>query len=91
VELHRQYKDEIAAVILDVSLPKLSGWEAFLIMKTIQPKVKTIFATGYIRPEERSEMISQGACLIIQKPYLPTELLEELRGVISKPIPVHGA
>lgn len=91
VELHSRYKDAIAAVILDVSLPKLNGWDAFLTMKKIQPEVKTIFATGYIKPEQRSEMISQGVCVIIEKPYLPTELLEELRAAISKPMPVHGA
>ena len=89
VELHRRHKDEIAVVILDMSLPKLNGWEAFLSMKKIQPKVKTIFATGYIRPEQRSEMISQGVVVIVEKPYLPAELLEELRAAISKP--VHGA
>jgi two-component system, cell cycle sensor histidine kinase and response regulator CckA len=76
-------------VILDMSLPKLNGWEAFLSMQKIQPEVKTIFATGYVKPEQRSEMISHGVVAIVEKPYLPTELLEELRAVISKP--AHGA
>jgi two-component system, cell cycle sensor histidine kinase and response regulator CckA len=86
VELHRRHKDEIAVVILDLSLPKLNGWEAFLSMRKNQPEVKAIFTTGYIRPDQRSEMINQGVDVIIQKPYLPTELLEELRAAISKPM-----
>ena len=65
VELHRRHKDEIAVVILDVSLPKLNGWEAFLTLKKIQPQVKTVFTTGYIKPEQRSEMVSQDVVVII--------------------------
>lgn len=47
-------------------------------MKKIQPEIKTIFATGYINPEERLEMLSQGAAVVI-----PSELLQEIRVVIS--------
>jgi two-component system cell cycle sensor histidine kinase/response regulator CckA len=84
VEIHRRHKDEIAAVIMDMSLPKLSGWEAFLSMKKIQPEITTIFATGYITPEERLKMINQGAVDIIQKPYLPDQLLQQIRTALSK-------
>jgi two-component system, cell cycle sensor histidine kinase and response regulator CckA len=38
VEVHRNDKDAIAAVILDLSLPRLSGWEAFLTMKKTNRK-----------------------------------------------------
>jgi len=84
VEIHRRHKDEIAAVIMDMSLPKLSGWEAFLSMKKIQPEITTIFATGYITPEERLKMINQGAVDIIQKPYLPDQLLQQIRTALGK-------
>jgi two-component system, cell cycle sensor histidine kinase and response regulator CckA len=78
-------------VILDLSLPRLSGWEAFLTMKKNQPEVRTIFATGYIKTEQRSEMMSQGVVGIVQKPYLPDQLLAEIRAAMSKPVPLHGA
>ena len=88
VEIHRQNKDDIAAVILDMSLPKLSGWEAFLAMKRIHPELKTIFASGYVNPDQRAEMAREGAPVILQKPYLPSELLEQLRATLDKPAPV---
>jgi len=91
VEVHKHHKDAIAAVILDLSLPRLSGWEAFLTMKKNQPEVRTIFATGYIKTEQRLEMMSQGVVGIVQKPYLPDQLLAEIRAAMSKPLPLHGA
>lgn len=90
MEVHKQQKDEIAAVILDLSLPRLSGWEAFLNMKKSQPEVRIIFATGYIKPEQQSEMVSQGV-EIIQKPYLPNQLLAKIRVAMSKPVQLDGA
>src|SRR5581483_9045162 len=85
VELHRRHKHEIAAVILDLGLPRLNGWEAFLRMKQEQPDVKTIFASGYIKADIRSEMMNQGVVGIIHKPYLPDELLAKIGAVIAEP------
>jgi len=85
VETHLRHKDEIAAVILDLGLPKLSGWEAFLKMKQVQPQIKTIFTSGYIKPEMRVDMIRHGVVAIIHKPYLPDELLAKVGAAIDKP------
>ena len=91
VEIYSKHKDEIATMVLDMSLPKLSGWEAFLRMKQIQPEIRAIFATGYINPDERQNMVSQGAVEVLQKPYLPEELLQEIRTTLSKRAHPHGS
>jgi PAS domain S-box-containing protein len=91
VETYRRHKDEIAAVILDLGLPRLSGWEAFLRMKQEEPGVKTIFTSGYIKADIRSQMISQGVVEIIHKPYLPEELLARLGSALREPAAMHSA
>jgi PAS domain S-box-containing protein len=85
VELHKQHKAEIAAVILDLGLPRLSGWEAFLSMKQEQPTVKAIFASGYIKADVRSEMLRQGVIEILYKPYEPADLAAKIGAVINEP------
>ena len=85
VEIHRRCKHEIAAVVLDLGLPVLNGWEAFLRMKSEQPNIKTIFASGYIKADIRSEMINQGVMAIVHKPYLPEELLAKIGAAINEP------
>ncbi len=87
VEMHQRHKDEIAAVILDLGLPRLNGWEAFLKMKQAQPGIKAIVTSGYIKADIRSEMISQGVVEIIHKPYLPDELLEKIDAAVVEPQP----
>ncbi|HEY1268799.1 MAG TPA: ATP-binding protein [Candidatus Binatia bacterium] len=83
VALHQIHKQEIAAVILDLGLPRLSGWEAFQRMRQEQPGLQTIFASGYIQSDIKAEMTVQGAC-VIHKPYLPDELLAQINAVIRK-------
>jgi nitrogen-specific signal transduction histidine kinase/CheY-like chemotaxis protein len=85
VEMHRRHKEEIAAVVLDLGLPKLSGWEAFLKMKQEQPEVKTVFTSGYVQGDIRSDMTRQGVAAIVQKPYTPGDLLEKIGTVIAGP------
>jgi response regulator RpfG family c-di-GMP phosphodiesterase len=46
VELHRDHKDAIAAVILDVSLPKLSGWGSFFNHEEEPAGSKSYFRHG---------------------------------------------
>jgi PAS domain S-box-containing protein len=84
VETHRQHKNEIAAVVLDLGLPKLSGWEAFLKMKREQPQIRTIVTSGYIKPELKLEMIREGVAAIVHKPYLPDDLLAKV-GAAMRP------
>ncbi len=83
VKIHHHHSDQIAAVILDLSLPKLNGWDAFLSIKQKQPTVRTILATGYITPDQRSMMLSEGVIDILPKPYVPNDLLKRLREVIT--------
>jgi PAS domain S-box-containing protein len=91
VETHRRHKHEIAAVILDLGLPKLSGWEAFLKMKQEEPQVKTIFTSGYIKPEMRLEMIREGVVAIVHKPYLPDDLLAKVGAAVRQPAGLRAA
>ena len=37
--------------LLDVDLPKLSGWDALLKMKEENPDVRVVIATGFLEPE----------------------------------------
>lgn len=85
VEVHRRHRDEIEVVVIDLGLPRLSGWEAFLKMKQEWPAVRTIFTSGYIKADIRSEMIRHGVIEIVQKPYLPDELAAKIGAAVSQP------
>ncbi|HTP14062.1 MAG TPA: ATP-binding protein, partial [Bacteroidota bacterium] len=83
VETYRDHKDEIALVVSDLGLPKMTGQDAFMRMKSINPRVKVIFGTGYLDPELKSELLELGARGFMAKPYSQEELLRKIRELID--------
>lgn len=84
VEIYRMHHKNIALLLCDMGLPKLGGWEAYEKMKTINPNLKAIFASGYVEPNLREEMMKAGAKEFIQKPYVLNEILKRIRQVIDE-------
>ncbi|MCZ6776684.1 MAG: PAS domain S-box protein [Ignavibacteria bacterium] len=83
VHLYEQHKHVIAAVISDVGLPKQSGGEVLSRLKEINPNVNVILASGYIEPEEKHRLLSLGATSFIQKPYVPQQILKQVREILD--------
>jgi CheY-like chemotaxis protein len=83
VDVYRSKHGEIALVVTDIGLPKLSGWDAFLQMKRINPNVKAIVSSGYLDPKIKEERSSQGVSDYILKPYQPVEILKRVRGALD--------
>ena len=80
----RQFKDEIALVLSDVGLPKRNGWRVLQKIREINPQVKAIIASGYIDPVLKFEMIKAGARGLVQKPFVPSELLKKIRVILDE-------
>jgi len=84
VEVYRNNMDEVALVLSDVDLPRLSGWDAYLKMKELNPQVRIVFASGYLEEESKAEYLRGGVLRILQKPYMPAEVLRSIREGIDK-------
>lgn len=83
IEVYKQHQNEIALVLADIGLPKLSGIEALTRMKEINPGVKAILASGYLDPELMNGIQKAGANDFLQKPYVPTEICRRVRLVLD--------
>lgn len=83
VEAFMRHKDEISAVVLDLGLPKLTGWEAFQKMKEVDRKLRPVFATGYLAPEVEAAMAQGELSALILKPYTLGEMLEKVTAAAS--------
>ena len=84
VDIYRDHKWEISVVLLDLGLPKLSGWEVFKNLKQQNPDVCVVVASGYLDPDVKSRMHEAGVEYFIEKPYKLNELLATLHGVIER-------
>jgi len=83
VEIYKKQHRDIALVLSDMGLPKLGGIDVYAILKEINPKIKIIFASGFISLETRSELLKEGAKGFIMKPYSINEVLQMVREVLD--------
>ena len=84
VEIYRHYKTRIAAVLLDVRLPKLAGDEVFRRMKEENPAVKVVMASGFLEPQIKTEMNLTGVNRFVNKPYELDDVLQVVQSVIEE-------
>jgi two-component system, cell cycle sensor histidine kinase and response regulator CckA len=83
LDIYRDHKGEISVVLLDLGLPKISGWEVFNHLKQENPDVRVIVASGYMEPDVKSKMHDAGVEHFIDKPYRLDQLMETLHDVIN--------
>jgi PAS domain S-box-containing protein len=83
VHLLKRHPGEIAAVVLDLSMPQMSGQEALPQLRTIRPQIKVIVSSGYSETEVLSLFRGQRVSGFIQKPYTPKGLAEKIKSCIG--------
>ncbi len=86
VEVFAREWADIALVILDVTMPRLSGSDASRHMIRIDPNVRVLFSTGFAADDLSELDGSQG---LLHKPYRPVELITAVRAaMVTTPEPV---
>ena len=83
IELFEHYKGTIAAVLLDLGLPKITGIEVLHKIKTQNPAMKVIIASGYFEADVKADIDRAGVKTFLQKPYRPDEIIKTLHSVIQ--------
>jgi DNA-binding response OmpR family regulator len=80
VELFAQRWADIALVILDVTMPRMSGGDAARHMTRIDPNVLILFSTGYAAEDVAELHVSRG---LLSKPYRPQQLVAAVRAALT--------
>jgi two-component system, cell cycle sensor histidine kinase and response regulator CckA len=84
IEVYRGYKPRIDVVLLDVGLPKMTGWSVLLRMKQENPDVRVVIASGYLEPKLKAEMSLAGVKRFVNKPYVLDDVIETIQSLIGK-------
>jgi DNA-binding response OmpR family regulator len=84
VDIYKERKKEIALVLTDLGLPKMSGMEECVQIKKLNPSARMIVATGYLAPEIKSEFLKAGIQHFLYKPYDLKKVLKEIREVLDE-------
>lgn len=73
-----------SAVVMDLALPGgLSGLEATIAIKQIDPNAKIIVSSGYLEQQARGAALEHGFAGMLPKPYSAERLTSELRWVLK--------
>ena len=73
--------DSIDLVVLDRTMPGLSGEEVAAELKRIRPDVRIVLASGYSAERSGAEKI--GIAHFLQKPFLPEDLVAKVRDALA--------
>jgi CheY-like chemotaxis protein len=76
--------DDIALLVTDVMMPKLSGRELAARMASLRPSMKVLYASGYTDDAMIQLGLQDGAHNFIQKPYTPVALAARIRQLLDE-------
>ncbi|MEP7187755.1 MAG: substrate-binding domain-containing protein [Roseiflexaceae bacterium] len=79
VELLRANSDAITCVLLDMTMPRMSGEETFRLMRQIKPSVRVLLMSGYNEQEAISHFAGKGLAGFVAKPFTATDLRAKLQ------------
>jgi two-component system cell cycle sensor histidine kinase/response regulator CckA len=83
IEIYRRWRLKIDIVLLDVGLPKMTGWQVLSKMKQENPEVRVVVATGYLEPEKKVHMSRVGVKDFVTKPYRLDQVIKTIQSVID--------
>ena len=79
LEVFERERDRISLVLLDLSMPHMSGIEVLAQLRRLSPDVKVVLFTGY----PVGDVDYEGVQGVIRKPIGGMQIVETVRGILS--------
>ncbi|MCU0691756.1 MAG: PAS domain S-box protein [Polyangiaceae bacterium] len=83
VEMVRARGHEVVLVLLDMTMPRMSGEEAFREIRRLQPSLPIVLTSGYSEQEMLGRFAAEGGARFLQKPYIPAALIAKVREALG--------
>ena len=82
VKVFQQYSDAISVILMDATMPNMTGSEAYAAIKALQPGARAILCSGY-SDETGNKLVKECGFLgFLKKPYSIKELQDALEKAI---------
>ncbi|MFQ5417994.1 MAG: response regulator, partial [Myxococcota bacterium] len=83
VKLFGEHADDIRVVLLDRTMPALSGADTFEAIRAIRSDAKIVLVSGYSEERVTAELAGLDMAGFLKKPFSPEMLLARVREVIE--------
>lgn len=82
-EIFKRHANEVTLVILDLSMPGMTGTEVFRELRKINPEAVIALSTGLADEEEKPDLEGIEPSGFINKPYEMTTLLASIDSILA--------
>ena len=83
VESFRQHSAELNVILLDLTMPRMGGEEAYREIQSIRADAKVILSSGFNEQDSISRFGGDQLAGFLQKPFQPHELIDKVRRVVD--------
>lgn len=83
VDLFRRHRDEIDVVLLDITMPSMSGGEVYAALQALAPDVPVIVFSGYSEHSLPARFGEVSPRAFLQKPFTAEMLMEHLAAALA--------
>jgi CheY-like chemotaxis protein len=84
IDLFSKMADEISVVVLDMTMPIMSGAKTLERLKSMRKDVRVILTSGYDETEAMSRFVGQELAGFIQKPFTSTSLAQQVGSALNR-------
>lgn len=83
LEVYRQHRGQVGCVLLDMTMPRMSGEETFGALRQACRTLPVIISSGYSEQEIRGRFADRETIDFIQKPYRFDQLISTITKALS--------
>jgi nitrogen-specific signal transduction histidine kinase/ActR/RegA family two-component response regulator len=84
LEILKQGEPHVDLVVLDLTMPGLSGEKVLRAIRAFRPQLPVLIASGYATVQNQSAWVAAGAAGFLAKPYRIRDLAGKLRDVLDR-------
>ena len=84
IKVFQEHKDEVRAVILDMTMPNMGGEETFGELRKIRGDLPVIISSGYNEQEVTDHFAGKELAGFIHKPYTIDQMIGTIKKVLLK-------
>jgi two-component system cell cycle sensor histidine kinase/response regulator CckA len=84
IEIFQKPKQTIDAVVMDMTMPHMSGIEAAGVLRRIRPDLPIVLMSGYSAQEAHLKFADLGITDFVQKPFKTADLLTAVRNALGQ-------
>jgi CheY-like chemotaxis protein len=83
IETFRAHAQETVCVLLDMTMPRMGGEEAFREIRKIRADARVVLMSGYTEHSIADAAVGTGIAAFLQKPFRPEDLLDKVRAAVG--------